>query len=238
MAPITPAGVSGPAPVAGVEPARPIRLAIVDDDAMVRSSLRLLLGGSSGIEVVAEAQDGAEAMTVAAAHWPDVMLMDIRMPRVDGLTATQRIRARPSAPQIIMLTTFNIDEYVLEALRSGASGFLLKDTPPLEILAAVRSVASGAGILSPQVIRRIIDHVADPLAGSRRKKARSTLRVLTDREREVAVALGRGRSNAGIAAELRMSVPTVKGHVSRLLTKLELNNRVQVAILVHDAEWL
>jgi len=221
-----------------VPPERPIRLAIVDDDAMVRSSLRLLLGGSSGIEVVAEAQDGEEAMTVAAAHWPDVMLMDIRMPRLDGLTATQRIRSRPSAPQIIMLTTFNIDEYVLEALRSGASGFLLKDTPPLEILAAVRAVASGAGTLSPGVIRRLIDYVADPSAGSRRGRAKRSLKVLTDREREVAVALGRGWSNAEIATGLRMSVPTVKGHVSRLLTKLELNNRVQVAVLVHDAELL
>jgi DNA-binding NarL/FixJ family response regulator len=238
MAPMTEEGLGTLATGTGAEAGRPIRLAIVDDDAMVRSSLRLLLGGSSGIEVVAEAQDGEEAMTVAAAHWPDVMLMDIRMPRVDGLTATRRIRSRPSAPQIIMLTTFNIDEYVLESLRSGASGFLLKDTPPLKILAAVRSVASGAGILSPQVIRRIIDHVADPLAGSRRSRARSSLKVLTDREREVAVALGRGWSNAQIGSGLRMSVPTVKGHVSRLLTKLSLNNRVQVAVLVHDAEWL
>ncbi|MEU4422350.1 response regulator transcription factor [Actinoplanes sp. NPDC024001] len=218
--------------------ARPIRLAIVDDDPLVRAGLRILVGGSPDIEVVAEAGDGAQAVTVAGAHWPDVMLMDIRMPGVDGLVATRRIRCRAGAPQVIVLTTFDADEYVLEALRGGASGFLLKDTPPRDILAAVRTVASGAASLSPTVIRRLIDHVADPAAGSRRAGARARLEVLTDREREVAVLVGHGRSNAEIAADLRMGVPTVKGHVSRLLTKLDLNNRVQIALLVHDAEWI
>jgi DNA-binding NarL/FixJ family response regulator len=217
---------------------RPIRLAIVDDDPLVRAGLRILVGGSPDIEVVAEAGDGAEAVVVADAHWPDIMLMDIRMPRVDGLIATRRIRSRERAPQVIVLTTFDADEYVLEALRGGASGFLLKDTPPREILAAVRSVAAGAGTLSPTVIRRLIDHVADPEAGTRRARARSRLSDLTDREREVAVLVGRGRSNAGIGAELGMSLPTVKGHVSRLLSKLDLNNRVQIALLVHDAELI
>jgi DNA-binding NarL/FixJ family response regulator len=214
---------------------RPIRLAIVDDDPLVRAGLRILLGGSPDIEVVAEAGDGAEAVLLVDAHWPDVILMDIRMPRVDGLVATQRIRCRPSAPQVIVLTTFNADEYVLAALRGGASGFLLKDTPPRDIIEAVRTVAAGAAILSPTVIRQLIDHVADPAAGSRRDHARTRLATLTDREHEVALALGRGQSNAEIGAELGMSVPTVKGHVSRLLTKLELNNRVQVALLIHDA---
>jgi DNA-binding NarL/FixJ family response regulator len=165
-----------------------------------------------------------------------VILMDIRMPRIDGLIATQRIRCRPSPPQVIVLTTFNADENVLEALRGGASGFLLKDTPPRDILEAVRTVAAGAAILSPTVIRQLIDHVADPAAGPRRAQARTRLATLTDREHEVAVALGRGLSNAEISAALGMSVPTVKGHVSRLLAKLELNNRVQVALLIHDAE--
>ncbi|MFC4038522.1 LuxR C-terminal-related transcriptional regulator [Dactylosporangium siamense] len=128
------------------------------------------------------------------------------------------------------------DDYVLEALRGGASGFLLKDTPPRDIIAAVRTVAAGAAILSPAVIRRLIDHVADPLAGPRRARARERLTALTGREREVALALGRGLSNAEIGAELGMSVPTAKGHVSRLLSKLDLNNRVQVALLVHDAD--
>ncbi|GAA1500740.1 response regulator transcription factor [Dactylosporangium maewongense] len=215
---------------------RPIRLAIVDDDPLVRAGLRILMGGSPDIEVVAEAGDGAEAVNVAGAHWPDVMLMDIRMPRVDGLVATQRIRGRVGAPQVVVLTTFDADEYVLEALRGGASGFLLKDTPPREIIEAVRTVAGGGAILSPTVIRRLIDHVADPHAGPRRDRARARLAGLTEREREVAAALGRGLTNAEIGAELGMSVPTAKGHVSRLLSKLELNNRVQVALLVHDAE--
>ncbi|MBB4754662.1 response regulator transcription factor [Actinoplanes lobatus] len=219
-------------------PGRPIRLVIVDDDALVRAGLRILVGGSPDIEVVAEAGDGAEAVTASEAHWPDVILMDIRMPRVDGLIATRRIRTRPNAPQVIVLTTFDADEYVLEALRGGAAGFLLKDTPPREILAAVRSVAAGSASLSPTVIRRLIDHVADPEAGTRRARARTRLAALTDREREVAVLVGHGRSNAEIATELRMSVPTVKGHVSRLLSKLTLNNRVQIALLVHDAELL
>ena len=158
------------------------------------------------------------------------------MPEVDGLTATQRIRCRPSAPQVIVLTTFNGDEYVLEALRGGASGFLPKDTPPRDIIEAIRTVAAGAATLSPTVLRQLIDHIADPAASPRRSQARASLARLTDREREVAVALGCGMSSAEISAELGMSIPTVKGHVSRLLTKLELNNRVQVALLIHDAE--
>jgi DNA-binding NarL/FixJ family response regulator len=230
-------GVSGGAAVVGGS-GRVVRLAIVDDDPLVRAGLRILVGGSPDIDVVAEASDGAEAVAVAAAHWPDVILMDIRMPGVDGLAATRRIRSRDGAPQVIVLTTFGADEYVLEALRGGASGFLLKDTPPREILAAVRSVAAGAATLSPTVIRRLIDHVADPEAGNRRAYARSRLAVLTEREREVAILVGRGHSNAEIGTELGMSLPTVKGHVSRLLSKLDLNNRVQIALLVHDAELL
>ncbi|WP_091055357.1 response regulator [Micromonospora humi] len=233
------AEVSGAPPTAAPDPGRrPIRLAVVDDDPLVRAGLRILVGGSPDIEVVAEAADGAQAVSMAHAHWPDVILMDVRMPRLDGLVATRRIRSRPGAPEIIVLTTFDADEYVLDALRGGACGFLLKDTPPREILAAVRTVAAGAAILSPAVVRRLIDHVADPVAGSRRARARERLAALTDRERDVAVLVGQGRSNAEIAAGLRVSVPTVKGHVSRLLAKLGLNNRVQIALLVHDAELL
>ncbi|SNT64582.1 DNA-binding response regulator, NarL/FixJ family, contains REC and HTH domains [Asanoa hainanensis] len=223
-----------------VRPRRPgpIRLAIVDDDPLVRTGLRILMGGSPDIELVGEAKDGTEVDALADAHWPDVVLMDLRMPKVDGLVATRRLRSRPSPPHVIVLTTFNADEHVLDALRAGASGFLLKDTPPMEIIAAVRTVAAGSATLSPAVIRQLIDHVADPSAGPRRDVARTRLATLTDREREVAVGLGRGWSNAEIATELSMSVPTVKGHVSRLLAKLDLNNRVQVALLVHDAELL
>ncbi|HWS32914.1 MAG TPA: response regulator transcription factor [Actinoplanes sp.] len=216
----------------------PIRLLIVDDDAMVRAGLRILVGGSSDIEVVAEAEDGAKAITASDAYRPDVILMDIRMPGVDGLVATRRIRSRDGAPQVIVLTTFSADEYVLEALRGGAGGFLLKDTPPLEILAAIRAVAAGAAVLSPTFIRRLIDHVADPRAGTRRAYAQRRLTALTEREREVAVLVGHGLSNTEIAARLRMGLPTAKGHVSRILTKLDLNNRVQIALLVHDAELL
>lgn len=229
--------VPGSGPVAPGH-VRPVRVAVIDDDPLVRAGLRILLGGSPDIEVVAEAGDGADASALADAHWPDIVLMDIRMPKVDGLAATRRLRARPSPPQVIVLTTFHADEYVLDALRAGASGFLLKDTPPHDIIEAVRTVATGAATLSPAVIRQLIDHVADPAAGPRRDRARARLAALTERERTVALALGQGWSNAEIGAELSMSVPTVKGHVSRLLAKLGLNNRVQVALLVHDAELL
>jgi DNA-binding NarL/FixJ family response regulator len=219
--------------VAGVNP---IRLAIVDDDPLVRAGLILLLAGSSDIEVVAEGADGAEADALVDAHWPDVVLMDIRMPKVDGLVATERLRSRRNAPQVIVLTTFNADDYVLRALRAGASGFLLKDTPPRDIMHAIRTVAAGEAMLSPSVTRQLIEHVADPAAAERRARARALLDRLTARERDVAGAVGRGGSNAEIGAELGMSVPTVKAHVSRLLTKLDLNNRVQIALLVHDAD--
>ena len=170
------------------------------------------------------------------AYKPDVVLMDIRMPGVDGLAATERLCEREDAPQVIVLTTFDADDHVLRALRAGAAGFLLKDTPPPEIVRAIRLVAAGEAMLSPGVTRRLIEHVADDggVAG-RGTHAREMLERLTDREREVAVAIGEGKSNAEIAAELYMSVATVKAHVSRLLQKLDLDNRVQIALLAHDA---
>jgi DNA-binding NarL/FixJ family response regulator len=164
--------------------------------------------------------------------------MDIRMPAVDGLTATERLRARPDAPQVVVLTTFHADEQVLRALRAGATGFVLKDTPPAEIVAAVRAVAAGDPVLSPAVTRQLMAHAAGTAASTRRIAARERIARLNDREREVAVCVGRGRSNAEIAAELFMSVATVKTHVSRILAKLGLNNRVQIALLAHDAELL
>jgi DNA-binding NarL/FixJ family response regulator len=212
----------------------PVRVLIVDDDALVRAGLTMILSGARGIEVVGEASDGAGVPAAVARHRPDVVLMDIRMPRVDGLSATETLRRQPGAPEVIVLTTFDADEFVLRALRAGASGFLLKDTPPQDILDAVRRVARGEATLSPAVTRRLIAHVAAPSAAPRAEAARR-LGALSEREREVALALGRGRSNAEIAAELFMSVATVKAHVSRVLTKLDLNNRVQVALLVHDA---
>lgn len=221
--------VSEPTPPPG-----PIRVLVVDDDALVRSALGLMLGGQTDLEVVGEAGDGREAMTMAAALRPDVILMDIRMPGVDGLEATTAIHARPSPPRVIVLTTFDADDYVLGALAAGADGFLLKDTPPAEIVAAIRRVADGEPMLSPSVTQTLIRRVregADPRAG----EAEARLATLTEREREVAVAVGRGLSNADIAAELYLSVPTVKAHVSRLFDKLGATNRVQIAICVHDA---
>jgi len=211
----------------------PVRVLIVDDDALVRAGLTMILSGAEDVDVVGEAADGADVPAAVAAHRPDVVLMDIRMPRIDGLAATEALRRRAGAPEVIVLTTFDADEFVLRALRAGASGFLLKDTPPIEILAAVRRVALGEATLSPTVTRQLIAHVAGPHPA--RTESVRLLAGLSGRERDVALAIGRGRSNAEISTELFMSVATVKAHVSRLLAKLELNNRVQVALLVHDA---
>ncbi|MFD7408009.1 response regulator [Streptomyces sp. NPDC059866] len=221
-----------------------IRVLLADDDPLVRSALRLMLAGADGVEVVAEAADGAEVLSLVDAHKPDLVLMDIRMPTVDGIEATRLLRGRPRAPQIVVLTTFQTDEYVVSALRAGAAGFLLKHTPPAEIVAALRRAAAGEPVLSPSVTQRLIAQViadeddrggtasGDSSAGAR---ARAQLDKLGDREREVAVAVGEGKTNAEIAAELYMSVPTVKAHVSHILAKLDLTNRVQIALTVYDA---
>ena len=215
-----------------------IRVLLVDDDALVRAGLRLMLDGLEGVSVVGEAADGDRVLPLVETHAPHVVLMDIRMPAMDGLAATEALRARPDAPEVIVLTTFHVDAQVLRALRAGAAGYLLKDTPPAEILAAVRKVASGEPVLSPAVTRQLIHHVRPAGGDDRRARAREALDGLAEREREVAVAVGRGMSNAEIARSLYMSVPTVKTHVSRVLAKLELNNRVQIALLAHDAGLL
>ncbi|MEV7084757.1 response regulator transcription factor [Streptomyces sp. NPDC093085] len=222
-----------------------IRLIIVDDDPLVRAGLTFMLGGADDIEIVGEGADGGEVPDLVARCAPDVVLMDIRMPAVDGLTATERLRRTSGAPEVLVLTTFHADEQVVRALRAGAAGFVLKDTPPAEIVTAVRRVAAGDPVLSPAVTRQLMTHVAgggtEPGfppgdgAARRRRSAADRLTVLGEREREVALAVGHGRSNAEIAAGLYMSVPTVKAHVSRVLAKLDLNNRVQIALLVHDA---
>jgi DNA-binding NarL/FixJ family response regulator len=212
-----------------------IRILIVDDDAMVRAGLSMILAGAAGIEIVGEAGDGSRVPSLVAEHRPDVVLMDIRMPGVDGLTATERLRATASPPEVVVLTTFHADAQVMRALRAGAAGFLLKDIPPADLVAAIRRVAAGEPILSPAVTRQLITHVSDGSAGHRAERARARLRGLSERERDVARAVGEGKSNADIGRELYMSVATVKAHVSRILTKLNLNNRVQVALLVYDA---
>ncbi|MFJ7150497.1 response regulator [Streptomyces sp. NPDC100445] len=218
--------------------ATPIRLLLVDDDPLVRAGLALMIGGAEDIDIVGEAADGAEAERLVGDTAPDVVLMDLRMPSVDGLTATRRLRARPGAPHVVVLTTFHADEQVLHALRAGAAGFVLKDTPPAEIVDAVRRVAAGDPVLSPAVTRQLMRHAAGSAADVRRARARERLAVLGGREREVAVAVGRGFANARIATELFMSVATVKTHVSRILARLGLDNRVQIALLAHDAGWL
>ncbi|MFE4667870.1 response regulator [Streptomyces sp. NPDC056716] len=215
-----------------------IRLVLVDDDPLVRAGLSFMLGGAEDIDIVGEASDGTEVEALVDRVRPDVVLMDIRMPAVDGLTATARLRARQDAPQVVVLTTFHADEQVLRALRAGAAGFVLKDTPPAEILGAVRRVAAGDPVLSPTVTRQLMQHAAGTTGDDRRARARARVSALNDREREVAVAVGRGLSNAEIAGGLYMSVATVKTHVSRVLAKLDLNNRVQIALLAHDAGLL
>jgi DNA-binding NarL/FixJ family response regulator len=216
-----------------------IRVLIADDDALVRAGLRMMLGAGPELQVVGEATDGAEAVAAARRLHPDVVLMDIRMPRMDGLAAIEALRAAGAAPAVIVLTTFDTDEHVMRALRLGANGFLLKDTPPGDLIESVRRVAAGDSMLSPAVVGRLIDRLVRDDDGVQRRhraeRARAALARLTDREREVAMAVGQGRSNAEIGAELHMSVATIKTYVSRILDKMECGNRVQVAILVHEA---
>ena len=213
-----------------------VRVLLVDDDALVRAGLRIILSSAGDLEVVGEADDGARAVAAVREHRPDVVLMDIRMAEMDGITATAAVRRLDHPPQVIVLTTFQADEQVMSALRAGASGFLVKDTPPAEIINAVRLVASGEAIISPSVTRTLLSHFGDGQASDRRRAAAQRLATLTDREREVAAAIGAGASNAEVAASLFMSEATVKAHVSRLFTKLDVANRVQIAIVVHDAD--
>jgi DNA-binding NarL/FixJ family response regulator len=213
-----------------------IRVLIVDDDALVRSGLRIMLAGAQTVEVVGEAGDGNEVLGAVDLHRPDVVLMDIRMPQLDGIAATRLLATQPDPPAVIVLTTFDADELVLRALQAGAAGFLLKETPPADIIRAIELVHAGDGMLSPTVTRRLIAMVAgDSDAGARADDARERLATLSPRERDVAFAVGLGYGNAEIAAKLHLSVPTVKGHVSRLLDKLGVDNRVQIALLVQAA---
>lgn len=215
-----------------------IKLLIVDDDPLVRVGLSLVLGADRTIQVVGEASDGREAIDAVTALRPDVVLMDVRMPGTDGITATAALRSRPDAPAVIVLTTFDTDEYVMRALQVGANGFLLKNTPPESLIDSVHRAAAGESMVSPTVLGKLIDRVVDRSGTqereSRVRRAEETVAVLTDREREVARAVGQGLSNAEISAELFMSIATVKAYVSRILTKLGCTNRVQIAILVHD----
>lgn len=216
------------------EPA--IRVLIVDDDPVVRFGLTMMLRAATDLTVAGEAGDGREALNRVDELRPDVILMDLRMPGMDGLTATEHILSQSDPPAVIVLTTFDADDTVLRALRAGAAGFLLKDTPPDELVGAVRAVALGSHTLSADVTRRLIDLASTAHDNPRRHTARQRLGLLAPREMEVAIEVGAGRSNAQIATRYSISLPTVKTHVSAVLTKLDLTSRVQIALLVQDAE--
>jgi DNA-binding NarL/FixJ family response regulator len=213
-----------------------IRVVLADDQALVRTGFRLIIAEADDIEVVGEAGDGAEAIQVTAAAHPDVVLMDIRMPGTDGISATRQIRAAAAAdpaPRVLILTTFDLDEYVFAGLRAGASGFVLKDALAPDLLAAIRAVASGAAVVAPAITRRLIERfIGDAPADNR--PTMSALDVLTAREREVLSLIARGLSNTEIAARLFLSEGTVKTHVSRVLAKLGLRDRIQAVILAYE----
>jgi DNA-binding NarL/FixJ family response regulator len=210
-----------------------IRVVIVDDQALVRAGLRALLDAEDGVEVVGEAGDGAEAVRIAGELKPDVMLMDVRMPGVDGLAATKAITSNPALDdvRIVILTTFDLDEYVFEAMRSGASGFLVKDTEPVELIRAVRTVAAGESLLSPRATRRLIEEYA---ARAKPAQLAPVLDFLTDREREVMGLVAAGLSNDDIAAELVISPATAKTHVSRAMIKLNARDRAQLVVFAYE----
>ncbi|MFE5813040.1 response regulator [Streptomyces sp. NPDC056479] len=218
----------------------PVRIVIVDDEQLVRLALRLVIDGEPDLTVVAEAADGDAAITVVDEQRPDVVLMDIRMPGRDGLSTTRELLTRPAPPRVLMLTTFDSDDLVLGALRAGALGFVLKDTPPARILDAVRTVADGNPVLSPAATARVIAAATGPQSSesrrSSREAARKQLSALTARELDTARAIADGLGNPEIAERLRISVATVKAHTGNLFAKLALENRVQIALLVRDAE--
>jgi len=217
----------------GPDQARPIRVLVVDDQELVRAGFCVILEGADGITVAGEAGDGAAAVAQAAALRPDVVLMDVRMPGMDGLEATRLVTALPvTPPKVVMLTTFDLDDYVYEALRAGASGFLLKDSPRADLISAVRAAAAGDALLAPSVTRRLIEAFARRPPEAAPSPAR--LAALTARERDVLLLIARGRSNAEIAVALFVTEATVKTHVSNLLAKLGLRDRVQAVILAYE----
>jgi DNA-binding NarL/FixJ family response regulator len=211
-----------------------IRVVLVDDQQLVRTGFRMMIDARPDMRVVAEAGDGLAAIAALRAHQADVVLMDVRMPRMDGVEACRRICGAPDAPRVLVLTTFDLDEYAFAALRAGATGFLLKDVPPEELLTAIRVVHNGDAVVAPSTTRRLIDHFASHLPDPAAPPAKELSDTLTDREREVMLLVAAGRSNAEIAAELSVAETTVKTHIGRILTKLGLRNRVQVVIYAYE----
>jgi DNA-binding NarL/FixJ family response regulator len=212
---------------------RPVRVLLADDQPLLRTGFRMVLGTEPDLDVVGEAGDGAEAVELARRLLPDVVLMDIRMPRLDGVAATRAIVEARLPVRVLILTTFDLDEYVVGALRAGASGFLAKDVPAEDLLAAIRTVAAGEAVVAPRILKRLLDRFAESLPDPSATPPR-TLEVLTDREREVLVQVARGLSNGEIAQELRVSETTVKTHVGHVLTKLGLRDRVQAVVLAYE----
>jgi DNA-binding NarL/FixJ family response regulator len=218
-------------------PARaPIRVALVDDQELVRAGFRMMLDAQPDMSVTGEAADGLDAVALAARGTADVMVMDVRMPRLDGVAAVRRICAAGERPRVLMLTTFDLDEYAFAALKAGASGFLLKDVPPQELLFAIRAVHCGDSVVAPSTTRRLIDRFAPllPAGTEQARPAAAGLAELTDREREVLVQVAAGLSNAEIATRLFVSEATVKTHVGRILAKLGLRDRVQAVVLAYE----
>jgi len=213
------------------------RVLLADDQELVRAGFRMILETQADIQVVGEAGDGVQAIAGTRRLQPDVVLMDIRMPNLDGLQATKQIMAAGSASRVLILTTFDLDEYVYQALTAGASGFLLKNAPPEQLISAVRVVAAGDGLLSPSITRRVIEQFTrlPPPGGTDALSGTDALRGLTDREREVLKLIARGLSNAEIAAQLVVSDATVKSHVAHLLAKLQLRDRVQAVVLAYES---
>ncbi|HJZ26901.1 MAG TPA: response regulator transcription factor [Streptosporangiaceae bacterium] len=213
-----------------------ISVLLADDQPLLRRGFRMILEAEGDLTVVAEAGNGEEAVDLARRHVPDVILMDIRMPGTDGIEATQQITAAGPLPKVLVLTTFDLDEYAFGALRAGASGFLLKDVRPGELVAAIRTVAAGDAVVSPRVTRRLLEEYAQvlPLSPGQREQRFPQLAALTEREREVLIAVARGLSNTEIAACLFVSEATVKSHVGRILAKLGLRDRVQVVVLAYE----
>lgn len=212
-----------------------LRVLLVDDDPLVRTGLSMILASAEDIVVAGEASDGDEAVKQVRATAPDVVLMDIRMRRMDGLAATRAVNALPVPPKVLVLTTYDLDEYVFEALAAGASGFLLKEGSPQEIINAVRVVAKGDVMLSPGTTRKLVGHFVAARANPRRQRAESKLPSLSTREREVVTAVAQGKSNAEIAGELFLSEATVKTHITRTFAKLDVTNRVQLTIFAYEA---
>ncbi|WP_405614129.1 response regulator transcription factor [Streptomyces sp. NBC_01511] len=213
-----------------------IRVMLVDDQMLLRTGFRMVLAAQPDMEVVAEAGDGAEAIENLRGTAVDVVLMDVRMPRLDGVEATRRICAEPDPPKVLILTTFDLDEYAFSGLKAGASGFMLKDVPPSELLTAIRAVHSGDAVVAPSTTRRLLDRFSAMLPSARQDSAASgALERLTGREREVMLLVAQGLSNGEIAARLVLSEATVKTHVGRILTKLGLRDRVQVVVLAYES---